>query len=479
MRAIVLAALLATAGAAIAYDPVVDTRKILAGTVSTQAIKNEYLSGRRDLTTAFKGALAAYKAVRAAEAPPPPPPITKTCSDGSVIPETQACPVEPPPPPPPPPVQTCPDGSVILATLPCPIPPPPPPPPVTGGWEPSPSIAGRVGIPSNFGIDLELVNKGTIPLPAGVGTQGDPQGAFRFICNPAHLAYDDPIVYPNQPGKSHLHQFYGNTGANAASTYDSLRTSGQSTCMSPLNRSSYWQAAMLDGKGNAVRPDAIAVYYKRRPKSDPKCSLTSGDPQAQGNCVNLPNGLKFIFGYDMITGKAPTGKLWFNCQNQGAVTGAVSGHYATIPQAMANCPVGAQFGTIIEAPDCWDGKNLDSANHRDHVAYSSYGTWGYLKCPTTHPFVIPQFTLGSWFTTDANKAGWRFSSDDMLPTLPHGTTFHADFFMAWEPTVKQIWHDHCIDKRLNCSGGQLGNGQELRQFAGFRWTASPRLVVIP
>ena len=201
----------------------------------------------------------------------------------------------------------------------------------------------------------------------------DPEGAFRFICNPGQLLRDDPIVYPGQAGKSHLHQFYGNTGANANSTYNSLRTTGQSTCMSPLNRSAYWMPAMLDGAGNAVRPDLVAIYYKRRPKSDPKCSLTSGDPKAEGDCVNLPNGIKFIFGYDMISGKAPTGHLWFNCQG----TGSVPGQYATILRRRPNCPAGAQLGAIIEAPNCWDGKNLDSANHRDHVAYGSYGTWGY------------------------------------------------------------------------------------------------------
>jgi hypothetical protein len=54
-------------------DPVKDTRQIMAGTVTTTKVKNEYLSGARDGTTAFKGALSAYKAVRAAEVPVPAP----------------------------------------------------------------------------------------------------------------------------------------------------------------------------------------------------------------------------------------------------------------------------------------------------------------------------------------------------------------------------------------------------------------------
>lgn len=54
-------------------DPIKDTRQIMAGTVTTQSVKNAYLSGARDGTTAFQGALKAYKAVRAAEQPVPTP----------------------------------------------------------------------------------------------------------------------------------------------------------------------------------------------------------------------------------------------------------------------------------------------------------------------------------------------------------------------------------------------------------------------
>jgi hypothetical protein len=57
-------------------DPVADVRQIMAGTVSTKSVKQAYLSGARDSTAAFQGALAAYKAIRAAEKPPAPPPAS-------------------------------------------------------------------------------------------------------------------------------------------------------------------------------------------------------------------------------------------------------------------------------------------------------------------------------------------------------------------------------------------------------------------
>ena len=321
---------------------------------------------------------------------------------------------------------------------------------------------GEQPIASNEDYNLALQpswGSGDIPHSAAP----DVLGAFRFICTAGQVLPDDPIVYPGQPGKSHLHQFYGNEDANANSTYASLRNTGQSTCNHgsfAANRSAYWMPAMLDANGQVVRPKFVSIYYKRRPSNDPKCSAASGDPRAEGNCLAIPNGLKFIFGYDMLTHQKPTGSLWYNCQGPSAV----EGHYPNLKAALEKCPAtdGNLVGAIIEAPSCWDGKNLDSANHRDHVAYASYGGWGYLKCDRAHPFVIPTFTLGAWYPAAARM---HLSSDAMVPNAEPGTTFHADYFEAWDPTVKAMWTDNCINKMLNCSGGDLGNGLQLKGAA--------------
>jgi hypothetical protein len=321
-------------------------------------------------------------------------------------------------------------------------------------------IAGEQAIASNQDYNLALQptwGSGEIPKSAAP----DVVGAFRFICTAGQVLADDPIVYPGQPGKSHLHQFYGNEAADASSTYATLRTKGESTCnRGPFaaNRSAYWMPAMLDAAEQVVKPKFVSIYYKRRPASDPKCSLSSGDRHAEGNCVAIPNGLKFIFGYDMLTGKSPTGELHFSCQG----TTAGSGDYRTIATALANCPAGNLIGAVIKAPECWDGKNLDSPNHRDHVAYPSYGDWGYLRCDRQHPFVIPTFTLGAWYPV---AAGMHLSSDAMVPGAAPGTTFHADYFEAWDPAVKAMWTENCINRMLNCSAGDLGNGMQLKGAA--------------
>lgn len=48
---------------------------------------------------------------------------------------------------------------------------------------------------------------------------------------------------------------------------------------------------------------------------------------------------------------------------------------------------------------CWDGKNLDSPDHKSHVAYPSGGPAAFSgtgtggACPSTHPVKIPQIML--------------------------------------------------------------------------------------
>jgi hypothetical protein len=334
--------------------------------------------------------------------------------------------------------------------------------PVTSTGDPLavqlPSIA------SEFDINQYLIPSwGTGQIAPDNG--GDPVGAFRFICGPSHLSYDDPIVYPGQRSAAHLHQFFGNTLTNAYSTYESLRKTGMSTCGSPVNRSAYWVPAMMNGKGKVVRPDLIAIYYKRLPKTNPNCTK-----YAKG-CVALPRGLRYVFGAKM-DGSSFSGQ--FQCSG----TGAIGGPVYSLVEAAKRCVVGGQLIAQMGANHCWDGKNLDSPDHRSHVVEANYrwdNNLGIVGCPPTHPWILPTFTVGVTYTVDADlKAildsagnwngtynGWHFSSDTMMSQIP-GRTFHADWFGAWDDTVMKMWTDNAIDRHLNTTGGDLGNGLQIK-----------------
>ena len=328
-------------------------------------------------------------------------------------------------------------------------------------------------LPVNSGIDINAYlspSWGTGDLP---GPEDPNQGAFRFLCSPSHNAYDDPIVYPGQRGKAHLHTFFGNSRADANSTYASLRTTGDSTCNNLLNRSSYWMPAMMHPSGKVVMPDYISIYYKRAPAGNPACS-TFGVKA----CLSLPRGLRYVFGYNMLDPSKddPAWARYWNCDGPGAV----SGHFATLRQAAAGCPVGARLGAVVIGPPCWNGRDVDSADHRSHMAYPQDDRMGHSICPTTHPYIVPSFQLGAWYTNDGTAANWRLSSDDMTGMrMEAGSTLHADWFGAWEDSVLASWITNCIDKARSCNGGDIGDRRQLKMLAGYDFPNGRALVAVP
>lgn len=326
-------------------------------------------------------------------------------------------------------------------------------------------------VESNFNVN-DWIAPADIP-----GKYSEFEGAFRFICNVSHLQWDDPIVYPGQLGGSpHVHQFFGNTLADGKSTYKSLRSAGDSSCQGgPLNRSSYWTPVVIRGDGKAVIPANIGIYYKgEMMKSTRQNNFAITD--------HLPRGLRFVWGWNMKSPDLPKSHEWLCYKADGSANTA---GYGTIAE-MLNDPVKCLKGDMVmvrsASPPCWDGR-LDSDNHRDHMAYGSYGSWGYYKCPETHTKRLTQFTiLVSYIVDDPEELkGWYLSSDRMagMPTQPAGWSFHADWFGAWDDGVKETWEEFCIEQRGNCSGFILGNGTYGKYPKTFTFDQQPRLVDPP
>ncbi|KPC91335.1 hypothetical protein ADL27_30875, partial [Streptomyces sp. NRRL F-6602] len=62
---------------------------------------------------------------------------------------------------------------------------------------------------------------------------------FQANCSVTHTAPDDPIVFPNLPGASHMHSFFGSHATNAHTTVNEL-LGAASTCSPSIDTSSYW-----------------------------------------------------------------------------------------------------------------------------------------------------------------------------------------------------------------------------------------------
>jgi hypothetical protein len=65
-----------------------------------------------------------------------------------------------------------------------------------------------------------------------------------------------------------------------------------------------------------------------------------------------------------------------------------------------------------------------------------------------------------------------------MQPVTSGTTFHADWFGAWDDSILDTWLANCVNLLLNCSGGDLGNGKQLSYSDEFL-REYPRLVDVP
>jgi hypothetical protein len=345
----------------------------------------------------------------------------------------------------------------------------------TGMIRPAPIVGvGEHPIADNF-VYGNGIEAGSTPTP-GVG-DGD-KGAFRLFCrpNPA-ITNVDPIVYPGGVSP-HGHQFYGNEAVTANSTYVTLRQFGGTTCggtsAAPTNRSAYWQPAMRDGQGSIVLPYAILIYYKRYPKTDTaKCATqNTGNVAADltdsqmGYCIAIPNGLRFVKGYNMTSGLEGPGTsgnegLNFECRNADNSTYGEDER----PNLEFDCPAGKTLVSNAYYPLCWNGTQLDSANHRDHVAAPAWNGTA-VACPRTHPYYFPELSIISFWKVDSTFPTWELTSDNharmMGRTVARGSTFHVDYHEAWSPTAKAAWTDNCIDRHMDCNNGTLGDGNILK-----------------
>ncbi len=347
---------------------------------------------------------------------------------------------------------------------------------------------------------------GTISSPVPVNN--DVVGAFRFICGAGTLNYDDPIVFFGQTGAAHGHQKFGRD-MNANTTYAIARASGGSSCNNIAgqdnnvakageagNRTPYWVPFLLTGTGFVLQPDYFQVYYKREPATSAECTNVLRFP---GGCAPIPRGLKQIFGNKHTDSSYvnPDAPPEFLCSN---VNGGATVNYFTDMAGALACAKNQAVATgqpqnfiaRLVSPDCWNGTTIDSADHRSHLAYQRNTGLGYFACPATHPVHIPFFLEAEVFTiqpTD-NVTNYRFSSDDMDTSKPKGWSYHGDYGpMAWDPTILATWEANCINKKLSCQGGELGDGTMLKGAAvpyylsGGTYTASftnpNRLVPVP
>ncbi|MCS7478593.1 DUF1996 domain-containing protein [Umezawaea endophytica] len=265
---------------------------------------------------------------------------------------------------------------------------------------------------------------------------------FQTNCSVTKRAPDDPIIFPNLPGASHDHSFVGNNTVSASTTLNSLVAAGpyNTSCVNPDDLSAYWFPTVFKNN-QAVLPIGKQVIYYKTGILDYRAVRP------------FPPGLRYVVGNSTATQEefrtAPGAIEGWECGN--------SSHNWDFP---ANCMLGSQANIRYQAPSCWNGRDLDSADHKSHMAYPVNGA-----CPASHPRPVPMLEFKIAFPVDGDMSTVRLASG-------RGYTWHYDFFNAWDAPTLDALVTHCINGGLQCDpkgydqykpnrGQALGNNYRL------------------
>lgn len=261
-----------------------------------------------------------------------------------------------------------------------------------------------------------------LPPPTPISPPDDGAGEIVAFCPASHRLQDDPIVFPNQPGAAHLHSFFGSTETDAFSTAEVLLRSS-TTCDPAADRSAYWVPTLLENEV-PIEPEQATFYYSA--ESDPPSSLRS-----------LPFGLRIIAGNGSRTGPndGPSHYTW-SCRGDATSS---SGDFAA-------CPPGRELELLLNFPDCWNGVDLDSPDHKRHTAYSAGR-----RCPPSHPVPVPRLQFKLRYPTPGG-ASVRLAagSGEHAHHDGRGWTAHGDFINAWEPAELEQRVASCLRQANKC-----------------------------
>ncbi|WP_238013774.1 DUF1996 domain-containing protein [Dactylosporangium sp. AC04546] len=273
-----------------------------------------------------------------------------------------------------------------------------------GGWVPVDGAAWQKELAA-FNAVKQL------PVPAGTTRVAE----FHTDCSVSNEAKDDPIVLPGLPGASHMHTFFGPT-VDATTTPADL-FNRKTTCNAPGDNSAYWVPQLLRD-GQPVKIKSFRVYYGSR-LADP--SVT----------VPFPPGLVVVHGdakRQVPTPKGASGQFW--CAGSAEVGRSADGNWPV-------CAPGGNMIFQLVFQDCWDGKHIDSPDHKSHMGPMQNG-----KCTGQYPVAVPNLS----FMVNYESLG----GDGLQLSSGMASSMHGDFMNAWKPENLGPLVKICLTVKAKC-----------------------------
>jgi len=276
------------------------------------------------------------------------------------------------------------------------------------------------------------------------------QRTFTTNCAPLTIQRSDPIVQPGVVSQ-HVHSVIGgNAFQRNMGPMDAVKANS-TTCNKALDHSNYWVPQLYhqrsDKMWEMVEFRGSAVYYQLRAcdyvPGLRTCNYTTDAPLA------FPNGFRMVAG-DPLRRTQNDSDFAQKAVHVACIGG--NGQFTGFPPHKCDT-----MRWEVYFPSCWDGVNIDSPDHKSHMAYPAIGDFNLGVCPASHPVALFSLFYEFFFTTGVysdNK--FAFANGD-----PTGYGFHGDFMMGWtDRALLQTAHHDCINA-IDCPK-LLMQGQEHR-----------------
>ncbi|MFF6981349.1 DUF1996 domain-containing protein [Streptomyces sp. NPDC008343] len=314
---------------------------------------------------------------------------------------------------------------------------------VPGNGQEDPGDSGG-GEPGNGPAAADFVDITTIQPNVSRPQQqtGASLGKFTTDCGVnANQLYnsDNIIVAPGVGnGAHHTHDYVGNQANDAFADNEDF-AAGETTCQNQGDKSSYyWPVLRLqDGtqEFDADQPGGGAEGNVGKILTASQVTLEYVG-NATDKVVAMPKFLR------IITGDA---KAFTNGTDNANASWSCTGFEdRQLTDKYPICPEGSSLVRTSNFQSCWDGQNVDSANHRDHVAFADPNTGA---CPNGFQ-AIPQLVQRLVYDVDApslNDNGQKspFYAVDGFPEQLHKpVTDHGDFV--------NVFDEQLMDRMVEC-----------------------------
>ncbi|KAF8709766.1 hypothetical protein AX14_013471, partial [Amanita brunnescens Koide BX004] len=245
----------------------------------------------------------------------------------------------------------------------------------------------------------------------------------------------DPIVSPGKVS-NHVHSVLGGSNFGSLSTAV-LRQSQCTSIPIPQDKSNYWYPHLYfqwaNGSFTSLDGGAVISFSLDYLFSDPA-----------GNTTAFPDDFRMLSGDFTLRTYDPSSfaqqAVTFLCLDFNGVSTRHNG----LP--LTPCPSGIR--AQINFPSCWDGKNVDSPNHKSHVSFLSTGPDSGTCSDPNFPVTLPRIFMEVYWGSGDFDA---FRSQAMDTTQPFvfsygdrtGYGYHADFVNGWDAGVLQHAVDNC------------------------------------